>query len=236
MAVGSTRAMVTWSSNFAPKAAKHSRYLSGNRSKEGPVSKRCPSRPVLPNSSDRIRPPSVSFFSSSVTLKPARAKRPAKARPPTPAPTTTAVLPFGIGLAPPSGAGKEPLLATAAEGTAGSAPKRLCDCAAAAPKLTERPPFCCLLRRCRRAAASCSAATAATAKAAEGADEATSFETSATAGLGAEARMAWADAELEVLPNTCGWPMAGMLPTKKAVFVGGAIARAHTRGKAAGQR
>mmetsp|Transcript_24503 Transcript_24503/g.61290 ORF Transcript_24503/g.61290 Transcript_24503/m.61290 type:complete len:233 (-) Transcript_24503:184-882(-) len=122
MAVGSTRATVTWSSMRAPKAAKASRYFSGKSSSDGPVSKRWPSMPSPPKSSERIRPPTVSFFSNKVTSKPARAKRPAMAKPPTPAPTTTAVLPFGD--APPMGGGNDPLLATAEGGTGGAAPKR----------------------------------------------------------------------------------------------------------------
>jgi hypothetical protein len=42
-----TRTMSTWSAMSSPSAAKHSRYLSGKRSSEGPVSKRYPSAACL---------------------------------------------------------------------------------------------------------------------------------------------------------------------------------------------
>ena len=80
----------TISSNSRPRCLNASLYLSGKRRSDGPVSKR-----KVPTSvsvlSLCMRPPTCSFFSQRMTSYPARAKRPAMLRPPTPAPTTTAL-------------------------------------------------------------------------------------------------------------------------------------------------
>ena len=72
------------SSCAAPAASRASRYTSGSSNRDAPVSQRCCCHVYSPT-----RPPSLSFFSSTVTRAPRFASLPAVARPPTPPPTTT---------------------------------------------------------------------------------------------------------------------------------------------------
>ncbi len=70
-----------------PIAAKASLYCCGSRRRLGPVSN-LKLMSFSWRTNDCIRPPIPSFFSNMCTLNPCFARRPPRAKPPTPAPTT----------------------------------------------------------------------------------------------------------------------------------------------------